>query len=207
MKRYCLLPFAFCLFTFAFLLFTCSSFAQLNTPKKIFTKADTLRGSNNENRDWWDVLRYDITVKPDFEKKEIEGKVVMNIRCNSKEFWANGLRRNTIQLDLQEPMIIDSITTHVHYSTYAEGKENCVRKDYDRYDQLLFTKKDGVYILDLWENDNWDWNEPLVIYFHGKPREAKKAPWDGGWVWSKDKLGRPFVSVACQGLGASCYVP
>jgi hypothetical protein len=44
------------------------SAAQLNTKKK-FTKADTLRGSNNENRDWWDVLRYDIEVKPDYEAK------------------------------------------------------------------------------------------------------------------------------------------
>ena len=49
-------------------------FAQLTeNNKQVFTKADTLRGSNNENRNWWDVLRYDITVKPDFEKKEIEG--------------------------------------------------------------------------------------------------------------------------------------
>jgi aminopeptidase N len=33
------------------------------------------------------------------------------------------------------------------------------------------------------------------------------APWDGGWVWAKDELGRPWMSVACQGLGASVWYP
>ena len=54
-----------------------SASTQLMAKKEVFTHADTLRGSLNPNRDWWDVLRYDITVKPDFEKKTIEGKTVI----------------------------------------------------------------------------------------------------------------------------------
>jgi aminopeptidase N len=47
----------------------------------------------------------------------------------------------------------------------------------------------------------------LTIYFSGKPKEAVNPPWDGGWIWKKDKNGNPWVSVACQGLGASVWYP
>ena len=41
----------------------------------IFTKADTLRGSLNDQRDWFDIMKYDITVQPFFETKSIKGNV------------------------------------------------------------------------------------------------------------------------------------
>jgi aminopeptidase N len=31
-------------------------------------------------------------------------------------------------------------------------------------------------------------------------------PWDGGWIF-KDAKGRPWMTVACQGLGASVWYP
>jgi hypothetical protein len=34
-------------------------------------------------------------------------------------------------------------------------------------------------------------SQQITIYYHGKPREAVRPPWDGGWIWKKDKLGRP----------------
>lgn len=50
-------------------------------------------------------------------------------------------------------------------------------------------------------------NDSVTVYYHGKPREAKMPPWDGGWIWKKDRMGRPWMSVACQGLGASVWYP
>src|SRR4030095_1208810 len=47
----------------------------------------------------------------------------------------------------------------------------------------------------------------LKITFSGKPVEAKRPPWDGGWIFTKDAKGRPWMSVACQGLGASVWYP
>jgi hypothetical protein len=46
-------------------------FAQ--TPKKVYTLADTLRGSLNAERTWWDVQRYELSVKPDYNDKSITG--------------------------------------------------------------------------------------------------------------------------------------
>lgn len=47
----------------------------------------------------------------------------------------------------------------------------------------------------------------LIIYYHGKPKVAKNAPWDGGFVWKRDSTGNPWIAVACQGLGASVWYP
>src|ERR1700743_729696 len=38
-----------------------------------FTHADTLRGSHDPERSWWDIQRYDITVKPDYPTKTTTG--------------------------------------------------------------------------------------------------------------------------------------
>ncbi|MCH5683218.1 hypothetical protein LWM68_02340 [Niabella sp. W65] len=47
----------------------------------------------------------------------------------------------------------------------------------------------------------------IRIYFKGKPKVALRAPWDGGWIFGKDEKGRDWISVACQGLGASVWYP
>ena len=48
--------------------------------KQTFTHADTLRGSITPERAWWDVFRYDITVKPNYESKTIEGICTINFK-------------------------------------------------------------------------------------------------------------------------------
>lgn len=171
MKR-CLL-----FFSFYFLLFI-SAFAQ---EKEVFTHADTLRGSITPERAWWDVLRYDITVTPDYANKTITGSTKITYKVISGSYPA------FMQIDLQQPLIIDSI---------------------------LFNNQRKLNFIN--EGNAWHVNVPkqmkssvacINIYYHGKPREAVKPPWDGGWIWKKDKHGRPWMSVACQGLGASVWYP
>jgi aminopeptidase N len=47
----------------------------------------------------------------------------------------------------------------------------------------------------------------ISLSYSGNVQVAVRPPWDGGWIFSKDKLGRPWMSVACQGLGASVWFP
>ena len=149
---------------------------------KKFTPQDTLRGSNGTGRQKWNVIHYDITVKPDLELKNIQG-------TNIIEYIDSG--NVHLQIDLQEPMIIDSII--------------------QEQSSLTFLRDNNVYWVDTKNNEPANNKIPsvkkLTIYFHGKPREAVNPPWDGGWIWKKDKMGNPFVSEACQGLGASCWYP
>ena len=181
------------LFIFSYTIGITTVNAQLLKNKPTFTKADTLRGSLNENRDWWDVLRYDITVKPDFEKKEIEGKVILTF-THQKITKSNLL----LQLDLQEPLIIDSI---IHNNKSIEFTKNSTNtwlvNELNFSKNKILSKGKTIYIPD----------EKIEIYYHGKPKEAKTPPWDGGWIWKKDKNGNPWMSVAVQGLGASAWYP
>lgn len=163
-------------FTFYFLLFT-SANAQR---KSVFTHADTSRGSITPERAWWNVLRYDITVKPDYASKTIAGNVQITFKHT-----ATG--RKKMQIDLQNPLIIDSVVYKKNILSFSKTDSNVW------YVQLKIAKEINP--------------SKLNIYYHGKPREAIKPPWDGGWIWKKDKQGRPWMSVACQGLGASVWYP
>lgn len=143
---------------------------------------DSLRGSLNENRSWWNVLKYAIEITPFIESRTISGKNTISyssIETEKKELQPI----KKMQIDLQYPMQIDSVIF----------KNNA----------LKFYKYKNVYHI---ENAPTGQNE-IVIYFSGKPKPATNAPWNGGWVWEKDKKNRPFISVACQGLGASVWYP
>jgi aminopeptidase N len=154
-----------------------------------FTHADTLRGSNGPGRDWWNATKYDLHVKFNLEDSTISGYNVISFQALSKA--------NKMQIDLQEPMVIDSII-------YATGIEKTKIKSGD-------VVKDGYayfipaeYFSAL--NTNFP-KESIYVYYHGKPKIAKHAPWDGGLIWTKDKAGNPWVTIACQGLGASVWYP
>ncbi len=45
------------------------------------------------------------------------------------------------------------------------------------------------------------------IVYHGKPVVAQRPPWSGGFTWTKDEAGNPWVAISCQGEGAKIYFP
>ena len=144
-----------------------------------FTQQDSIRGEYGMTRNWWDVTRYDLSVDFNIEKQEISGKNIISYALISRQ------EIPVIQIDLQDPMIIDSVFMN--------------EKPVDRN---LIKKVGNAYFI-----KNADEAGKLAIYFHGSPRIAKKAPWDGGIIWTKDKNDNPWVTIACQGLGASCWYP
>ena len=144
-----------------------------------FTHQDTLRGSLNANRTWWDVIYYKITVQPDFIGKTIKGRNVISFKVLSAG--------SQMQIDMQEPM---EITAVVFQSRHLE-----------------YRREGNVYYLVLPGKLEAGTTHQLDISFAGKPREATRPPWDGGWIWKKDANGNPWMSVACQGLGASVWYP
>jgi len=47
----------------------------------------------------------------------------------------------------------------------------------------------------------------ITAFYHGKPQIANRPPWEGGFVWEKDKNGKPLIGVACEVNGASLWWP
>lgn len=158
--------------------------AQHNLSEKYYSDlshADTLRGNiDAPERTWWDVIHYDISVQPDFEKKSISGSNKITYKVVKDSYPA------FMQIDLQEPMILDSILF---------GKR-----------KLSFTREGNAFHVAVPKQIKGS-QASITLYYHGNPKVAKKAPWDGGWIFTKDSLGRPWMSVACQGLGASVWYP
>lgn len=91
----------FTILNFSILILTSSEAQPLNQ-KKVFTHADTLRGTYGPTRDWWDVLKYDLHVKFNIPDSTISGYTVIQFKVLKKG--------NVMQIDLQEPMILDSMT-------------------------------------------------------------------------------------------------
>lgn len=166
----------------AFLLTVNGLTAQVLNSKKEFSRQDSLRGSNNEYRNWWDVSRYDLIVEPDYESKSIKGLNEIDFKVVKES------DKQILQIDLQQPMEIKS-------ASFSDGKIKDLRREGNVY-FLTFDKR-------LKQNNNYT----LAIWFEGMPRLAHNAPWDGGWLFTKDKKGRPWMTTAVQGLGASAWYP
>ena len=46
-----------------------------------------------------------------------------------------------------------------------------------------------------------------TVHYGGQPHVAKRAPWDGGFVWSHTKDGQPWVGSAVEGEGCDLFWP
>lgn len=179
-----------------------------------FTHADTLRGSNGPGRSWWNATKYNLHITFDFADSSITGYNAINYKPLEKK------HPDFFQIDLQEPMVIDSVVLKTGLEKYPLNSE-----------KLSFTRDGNAWFVYL-KNQNpltqkHDPNKimlmtngahtssgnvnnevsTLYVYYHGVPRKAKNAPWDGGFVWRRDKQGNPWIAVACQGLGASVWYP
>lgn len=145
----------------------------------VFTQQDSIRGSITKERVWWDLKHYDLHITVNPNKKYLSGKNSITYKV---------LNLDTImQIDLQSPM---NITKATQNNT-----------------PLLFTQNGNAYYIKLKQKQLKDSIYTVTIFFEGKPKEAKKAPWDGGITWKKDKNGNPFIASSCQGVGASLWWP
>lgn len=147
--------------------------------KNAFTKADTLRGKLTPLRTCYDVTFYNLSVKIDIANKTLSGSNIFYFKV-VKPF-------NTCQIDLFANMQIEKILYHNKPIRYKR-EHNAV--------YLYFPVELQAGSIDSFH----------VIY-KGRPREAVRAPWDGGFVWRKDNDGNPWVGVACEGIGASLWWP
>jgi aminopeptidase N len=152
--------------------------AQINSTKIESRNEDTLN-KISPLYNWWNLLYYTIEITPDYTTKSIVG-------TNKIQFEA--LRAsNTMQIDLQDPMKVISIIWNK---------------------SLLDFKKDkNKYIVTFPRQIKKGETQSITIYFEGTPPVAIKPPFDNGWIWQRDTQGRPWMSVACQGAGASIWLP
>ncbi len=144
-----------------------------------FTRADSLRGTLSPLRNCYDVTYYDLFIRFDFENKKIYGS-------NTIKFLLKNPAKK-IQIDLFKNMKIKGIS--------YEGKPLKYTREFNavflEFPEEL-TDKEKVY--------------SVRIDYYGRPLEATNPPWDGGFVWKKHD-NKHWVTVACEGIGASLWWP
>ncbi len=144
-----------------------------------FTQQDTLRGSITPQRAWWDIVTYNLDVQVYPKTKSIVGKNTFFYKVLSSE--------QTLQFELQAPMLVDSITQNQQKLNYTHTGISYF---------VALTKKQKEKALDS-----------LTVYYHGQPKTAVNPPWDGGIIWKKDTDGNPIIATANQEIGASVWWP
>lgn len=153
--------------------------AQLLNKQDIFTKVDSLRGSLTPLRTCYDINYYHLDVAIDLEKQTVKG---------SNEFKFTATENfQKLQFDLFASLNIERIT--------FDGKE------------LIFSRAfNAVFVTFPFEIKKGS-KQSFTVYYSGNPNIAKNPPWDGGFIFKKDKSGNQWASVACQGFGASSWWP
>ncbi|WP_347070113.1 M1 family metallopeptidase [Flavobacterium sp. WV_118_3] len=153
--------------------------AQLITEKDVFTRRDSLHGGLRAERTSYDVQRYDLNITINPEARSIIGYNDITFKVVT--------HTNMIQVDLFENMKVDSIV--------FQNK----KLDYKRDNDAVFIAFPERLLKGT--------TETVRFYYSGKPIVAKNAPWDGGFVFSKDSKGKDWIAVAVQGTGASLWYP
>ena len=168
------------IYNLIFYLLLLSYFSSLSYSQDYnFTKQDTLRGSITPERSWWDLAYYhlNISVKPDEKKLIGSNTITYNVLKPSKK----------MQIDLQPPLKITKIEQN--------GK------------LLNFESIGNAHFIQLVDNQKKGSTNSIKVYYEGKPKEAVRAPWDGGLSWKRDSNGKHFIATSCQGIGASIWWP
>ncbi|MFD2890568.1 M1 family metallopeptidase [Flavobacterium chuncheonense] len=144
-----------------------------------FTRRDSLQGGLRFERTCFDVQRYDLNIKINPDERSIVGYNDITFKVINPT--------QKIQLDLFDNMQIDSIVWDNQKLSY--------KRDFD----AVFIKFPTTLSVNNLEK--------VRFYYSGNPKVAKNAPWDGGFVFSKDSNKKPHIGVAVQGTGASLWYP
>ena len=162
-----------------FLFITITSFCLSISAQDTFTRQDTLRGSITPQRAWWDLQSYHLKVSVDIDNRSITGSNVITYNVVGEP--------QDMQIDLQDPLVIDKVVW--------QGKE------------LEVTNEGSAHFVKFSGDQALNSTQSVEVFYHGDPHVAERAPWDGGFSWSEDENGNPFVATSNQGIGASIWWP
>ena len=143
------------------------------------TRQETLRGSITPEREWWDLLHYNLQVEFLPETRRLKGSNTITFKTLKPG--------NKMQIDLQPPLAITKVT---------HGDS-----------QLKFEREGNVYWLTFEKELPKGVEDKIEVFYEGVPVVSRNPPWVGGVTWGRDDLGEHFIVTTCQGIGASIWWP
>ncbi len=144
-----------------------------------FNRYDSLRGALSPMRSCYNVFFYNLNLRVNPKDSSIKGYNIIAYRAET-DF-------QRMQIDLFNNLTIRKITHH--------GKSVAFKRD----SNAVFVSLEAIQTKGTLDS--------IVVHYGGKPHIANSPPWDGGFVWKKDNVSKPWVAVACEGIGASLWWP
>jgi aminopeptidase N len=129
----------------------------------------------------------------DFEKADLQLRVEpdsRSIRGDALLTFGTRAPVGRIDLDLDRNLPIDAIE--------VDGRA---------LPTTSWRNPDGRLTIDLPQQLTPGRQVAIRVRYHGIPHVAKKAPWDGGFVWAKTPDGQPWVASAVEGEGCDLFWP
>ena len=146
-----------------------------------FTRADSLRGGLPLERTCYDVGYYHLDVRIDPADSSVRGSNTI--------LFTGVTPSRIIQLDLFAGMDLGRVM--------LEGVP----------EPLPVTRELGALYIRLPKPLEVGHTYTMRVEYGGRPQVAVRPPWDGGYTWTRDSSGKPWVAVTSQGTGASLWWP
>ncbi len=153
----------------------------LSIAQPSFTRADSLRGFLFPERTSYDVVYYGLDVRIDPADSSIRGTNTILMKAVAPS--------SVIQLELYQNLSIDRVTLGDSEAALPVRREG---------NSFFVTLPSPLVPGSLYK---------LVVAYSGRPQVAQRPPWEGGFTFTKDAEGDPWICVTCQGTGASVWWP
>ncbi|KQY12961.1 peptidase M1 [Massilia sp. Root133] len=124
----------------------------------------------------------DLSLRIDPDSRSLRGDATLT--------FSAGAPLDSIELDLDRNLPIDAIT--------VDGQPLAA----DRW-----RNPDGKLTIALPQRLEPGRQVRVRVTYHGEPHVAKRAPWDGGFVWARTPDGKPWVASAVEGEGCDLFWP
>ena len=162
---------------------------------KPVTHADVLRGEYGRYRANNDLLFYHLDIRVDPEKKFLSGKNRIRFKMLKDD--------NRIQLDLYDNLKIDEIVFEPGSNVLSPPPGDPTTKLSDPI-VLKYTRDSGAVFVDFPQKLKAGRSYTIAFFYSGTPQTIGRF---GGFTFSKDPAGRPWIFTACEGEGASIWWP
>ena len=125
-----------------------------------------------------DIRHYTIKLGVDINKKTIEGNTEVDILLTKTA--------DTLLLDLVHLLQVKKVKVNNKTVTFNHSN-----------DKIYITGKKAFEV----------GRQKITVEYGGEPPIAVRPPWFGGFTWTTDRSGNPWVAINCQKEGGRIYFP
>ncbi|GGH06252.1 M1 family metallopeptidase [Mucilaginibacter phyllosphaerae] len=140
--------------------------------------AQTSGGKLKPEQAIMDVRHYTIAINCNFAQKSIDGSTIIDVIMAQPT--------KVLILDLLDSLHVSAVSVN--------GKKE------------TFDHKNGLITINM-AKELAAGKASIKVLYAGRPRIAKRPPWDDGFTWTQDSTGHPWLAVTAEQTGGKIFFP